>query len=90
VLGFVENMSYVKCPSCELEHQVFGPGKTREAAAQLGVQLLDRVPLDPKITEAIDAGQIESYDNDYLNGTIAAIEAILQDKPELPMRLGHD
>lgn len=90
VLGFVENMSFVKCPSCDLEHQVFGPGKTREAAAELGVPLLDRVPLDPKITEAIDAGQIESLENDYLSGAIAAIESILQDKPELPMRLGHD
>jgi len=65
VLGFVENMSYVKCPSCELEHQVFGPGKTREAAAQLGVPLLDRVPLDPKITEAIDARTNRILRQDY-------------------------
>ncbi len=77
VLGFVENMSYVKCPTCDLEHQVFGPGKTAEAAKAMNVPLLDRLPLDPRIAEHVDAGTIETFDNDYLSGTIAAIEDLL-------------
>lgn len=83
VLGFVENMSFVKCPSCDLEHQVFGPGKTSKAAHEMGVPLLDRLPLDPRIAEHVDAGTIESFDNDYLAGSIAAIEALLADRPVL-------
>ena len=89
VLGFVENMSFVKCPSCDEEHQLFGPGRTQAAADALQVPLLDRMPLDPKITEHVDAGTIETFENNYLQGSIAAIEAILADKPELHMRHTH-
>ena len=85
LLGFVENMAYVKCPSCDLEHQVFGPGKTAQAAAEMNVPLLDRVPLDPEITAYIDAGNIEAFANDYLQGTIAAIEKVLESRPPLSM-----
>jgi Mrp family chromosome partitioning ATPase len=89
VLGFVENMSFLRCPSCNQEHRIFGPGKTGEAAAELGVPLLDRVPLDPELTAAIDAGTIESFTGEYLSGTVAAIESVLAEKPELPLRQHH-
>ncbi|MDD2534509.1 MAG: Mrp/NBP35 family ATP-binding protein [Eubacteriales bacterium] len=85
LLGFIENMSYFKCPSCDQEHQVFGPGKTADAAAAMNVPLLDRVPLDPKITEYVDAGTIEEFENDYLTGAIDAVEALLTTKPPLTM-----
>jgi Mrp family chromosome partitioning ATPase len=83
VLGFVENMSFVKCPSCDQEHQIFGPGKTAQAAVEMNVPLLDRLPLDPRIAEHVDAGTIEDFDNEYLDGTIAAIESMLAKRPPL-------
>jgi Mrp family chromosome partitioning ATPase len=89
VLGFVENMSFVKCPSCDEEHQLFGPGRTQAAADELKVPLLDRMPLDPMIAKHVDAGTIEAFENDYLQGSLAAIETILAAKPELHLRSRH-
>lgn len=89
LLGFVENMAYVKCPSCDVEHEIFGSGKTAQAAAEMNVPLLDRMPLDPQITRYIDAGDVESFDNDYLNGTIAAVENLLKTRAPLSMHHHH-
>jgi ATP-binding protein involved in chromosome partitioning len=47
LLGVIENMS----------GEVFGSGGGDELAAQLGVPLLGRVPLDPQLREACDRGE---------------------------------
>ena len=70
ILGVVENMSYLKCPHCGEELQVFGPSHTAEAAARFGLPLLDRIPIDPKLAELSDAGQIEEADTSVLTNTI--------------------
>ena len=80
ILGFIENMSYVQCPDCEQKIEIFGPGKTMEAAAAMNVPLLDRMPIDPRISSHVDAGTIEDLELDYLSGTLAAIQAILSKK----------
>ncbi len=90
LLGFVENMAYVKCPNCNLEHEIFGSGKIAQAAAEMNVPLLDRMPIDPQITQYIDAGDVESFENDYLQGTIAAVETLLATRPPLSMRHKHE
>ena len=70
ILGVVENMSYLKCPHCGEELQVFGPSHTAEAAARFGLPLLDRIPIDPKMAELSDAGRIEEADTSVLANTI--------------------
>jgi Mrp family chromosome partitioning ATPase len=61
VLGVVENMSYLACPGCGLEIEVFGPSRALDTAERLGVPLLGRLPLDPELARRCDAGQIEGY-----------------------------
>ena len=56
VLGIVENMSMFVCPKCGEETPVFGHGGARETAAQMGVEFLGEVPLDPAIRETSDGG----------------------------------
>lgn len=80
ILGFVENMSYVRCPDCDRKIELFGPGHTAVAAAEMNVPLLDRLPVEPAIAMLCDAGQLEDYDQPMLGNTIAAIEAILATK----------
>lgn len=70
ILGVVENMSYLKCPHCGEELQVFGPSHTAEAAAEFGLPLLDRIPIDPQMAALSDAGQIEDADTSVLANTI--------------------
>ena len=52
VLGLVENMSYFKCPDCGKEYPVFGESRLEEVAAEYGVDVLGRLPIDPKLAAA--------------------------------------
>ena len=74
VIGLVENMSYVKCPDCGREINVFGKSKAEEVCAQYGIDLLARMPIDEKLSALIDRGVIELMENDYLEGAATAIE----------------
>ena len=61
MLGLVENMSHFVCPESGRKHEIFGPGHGEEMAWRLGVSFLGRLPLDPRISELCDAGNIEAY-----------------------------
>ena len=76
ILGIVENMSFVRCPDCGKEIEIFGKSHTAEAAAEAGLPLLDRMPIDPQYASLSDAGQIEKADTSALNNTIEAILAL--------------
>lgn len=75
IIGIVENMSYVKCPDCGKEIKIYGDSKTDEVAAQFGIPVLARIPIDPKLTALCDKGLMELFENDYINGVADAIEA---------------
>ena len=63
VLGLVENMSYVVCPDCGKEIKVFGESKIDEIAAEMGVPVLAKIPIDPKTASLVDKGAIELADD---------------------------
>jgi ATP-binding protein involved in chromosome partitioning len=52
LLGVVENMTYLTGTG----QQVFGSGGGDALAAEIGVPVLGRIPLDPALREAADAG----------------------------------
>jgi ATP-binding protein involved in chromosome partitioning len=56
VLGLVENMSGYACPHCGERSDPFGSGGAEEAAEAMGIPFLGRIPLDPAVREASDAG----------------------------------
>ena len=79
VLGFVENMSYVKCPDCGKEIPLFGNGKAlEEQAMALGLPVLARLPMDANVAALCDSGEIERVVCDELVGAVDAVEALLQ------------
>ena len=63
VLGLIENMSYVSCPDCGKKINIFGESKLDAVAAEYDLPVLARLPIDPTLVSAVDAGQIESYAN---------------------------
>ncbi|MDY2776842.1 MAG: Mrp/NBP35 family ATP-binding protein [Collinsella sp.] len=74
VLGVVENMSYVECPDCGKRIEVFGASRLEEVAALYGVDILGRLPIDPKLAAACDAGTLEDdLPADMLPAAISAI-----------------
>ncbi len=66
VLGLVENMSYFVCPDCGKEYKIFGESKIDEIAAELGVPVLAKLPIDPKTANLVDKGAIELADDKYV------------------------
>ncbi len=80
VLGFVENMSWLKCPDCGETHELFGKGHTAEAAAEMNVPLYDRMPIDPKLAELCDKGELEEYAESMLPRTADRIQELLSAK----------
>lgn len=76
VLGIVENMSYLECPECGTKIQVFGPSKTDEVANAHGLDILGRIPIDPKLAAACDRGLIETFKGDWLDDAVKAVEAL--------------
>ena len=60
IYGVVENMSYIKCPDCGKEIDVFGTSKVDEVATDFDLKVLGRLPIDSDIAKAVDAGNVES------------------------------
>jgi Mrp family chromosome partitioning ATPase len=78
IIGIVENMSYFKCPDCDKEYRIFGDTNIKEFAQQHNVDILAKLPIDPKIAAACDKGMIELYDGDWFDNTVLILEDLLQ------------
>jgi len=73
ILGLVENMSYVRCPDCGKEIRLFGESHIDEIAALYRVPVLARLPIDPDLAAACDAGRIEFENKEYLKDAMKII-----------------
>jgi len=70
ILGLVENMSYLKCPSCGETIDIFGEPKGEKLALSLGLPFLGGIPLDPSIARLSDQGRIEEYSSSTIAGIV--------------------
>lgn len=76
VIGIIENMSYVQCPECGKQINIFGESKLEETAKMFNLDILGRIPLDAKLAAACDRGMIELFDGNWLDKAIEKINAI--------------
>ena len=68
ILGLIENMSYLVCDKCNHKINLFGESKIDDIAKKLETIIIDKVPVDVKLTEYINNGNIEDYKiNDIFN-----------------------
>ena len=67
IIGLVENMSYFKCPDNGKDYRIFGDSHIEEIADNHNLQVLAKLPIDPKISEACDKGAIEFLEADWLD-----------------------
>ena len=78
MLGIVENMSYIVCPDCGKHINVFGDSHVDEVAAKHHLPVLAKCPIDPQLAALSDAGMIETYGGEYLEGAADACEKLLK------------
>ena len=62
VIGMIENMSYFKCPDCGNIHHIFGKSRLEEVMKDLYIGNAIRLPINPKLADLMDQGQIEDMD----------------------------
>ena len=67
VLGLVENMSYFQCDECGKKHYIFGQSRLDDVARHNDIAMSARLPLNPALSAACDAGKIEMFDGDWLD-----------------------
>lgn len=78
VLGLVENMSSFRCPDCGKVHQIFGESHADSIAKTYGISPVCRLPINPKLAAAVDAGAIELAEEDGLDKLAAKLAEMVQ------------
>jgi ATP-binding protein involved in chromosome partitioning len=56
--GLVENFAAITCAKCGEETPLFPPGGAAALARDLDVELVARIPFDPELARAADAGRV--------------------------------
>ena len=67
VVGIVENMSYYTCPDCGKQHAIFGDSHVDATAKEHKIPVVAKLPIDPKLAAACDAGMIELFEGQWLD-----------------------
>ena len=73
ILGIVENMSYFECPDNGRKYEIFGKSHVDEIAAEHGLKVLAKLPIDPDLAALSDQGRIEFADTSLLDESIMQI-----------------
>lgn len=79
VLGLVENMSYLECPDCGKKISVFGESHIDETAKECGTEVLGKLPINPKLAAACDAGMIELFEGDWLDKAAEKVFSLIKE-----------
>lgn len=77
LIGLVENMSYFVCDNCEKKHYIYGESHIDDIAKEHGLKVLAKMPMDPSIAKAVDAGNVEDLQLPYLKDALDEIEKML-------------
>lgn len=76
VLGMIENYSYLRCPDCGKEIPVFGESRVDAVAAETGVAVLGKIPVEPEIARLADEGAFAKSSGPYLERALQALQLL--------------
>lgn len=74
ILGLVENMSYFRCPDNGKDYRIFGESHIDETAERHQLEVLAKLPIDPRISAACDKGMIELFEGSWLDSLAEQLE----------------
>lgn len=78
VLALVQNMSFVKCPGCDEVIHPFGESDIQALASKHNITATAELPIQKELATACDAGLIELFEGDWLNGLADKIEDMIK------------
>ncbi|MBR0462318.1 MAG: Mrp/NBP35 family ATP-binding protein [Erysipelotrichaceae bacterium] len=73
IIGLVENMAYVKCDRCGNEIMIYHDDDTEHVAEKYELDIVAKLPIDPKLANMADEGKIEDYEGDLLKGLVKKV-----------------
>lgn len=74
IIGVVENYNYLECPDCGKKISVFGESHIDEIAKELGMSVLGKMPIDPKLAEMVEAEKFYEVKNEYLKDAVERLQ----------------
>lgn len=74
IIGVVENYSYLECPDCGKKISVFGESHIDEIAKELGMSVLGKMSIDPKLAEMVEAEKFYEVKNEYLKDAVERLQ----------------
>ena len=77
VLALVENMSSFRCHDCGSVHAILGESRADDIAKAHGISPVCRLPIDPKLAAAVDAGAIELCEENALDTMVKKLADML-------------
>ena len=86
IIGVIENMNGFICPKCGTKTDIFSSGGVDKIADELGVPVLGKIPLDPRICKDSDLGVpfiVNSPDSTSAEAfmmIVEKVEAVLKEK----------
>lgn len=76
IIGIVENMSYLECPDCSKQIDVFGKSKVEEVAKRNNIENYAKVPVNPSFAELADKGEIDDFEGNWLDDMASVVEKL--------------
>ena len=78
VLGIIENMSYFRCPDNGKDYKIFGDSHIDEIAQKHQLEVLAKIPIDPAVAAAVDAGAVEQVDGTWLDYAALTLDKLMK------------
>lgn len=79
VAALVENYSYYICPHCDAKHTLYGESHVEAAALKHGIDTVAKLPMNMKLSGAMDKGMVELFEGDWLDAVANRILEGLDD-----------
>lgn len=73
VMGIVENYSYLKCPDCGKEIEIFGKSNIDEIAKDIKLPVLGKIPVISQYAAKADEGIFDEVENVYVDDAVNMI-----------------
>lgn len=78
ILGIVENMSYVVCPSCDEKIEIFGKSTIDSVASENSIDVLAKLPMRVEYAKMVDEGMVSDIDIKELDSTITKLSRLVK------------
>ncbi len=87
LLGVVENMSYLRCPHCAQEIELFGASRVARVAQEYGVPVLGRLGVATGVSELSDLGRLDEVTSPEIGALATAFEKAVDDATQRSVKV---